>query len=317
MQKSPSPSNTSPQYVEVPEEHTGERIDVFLSSAIDDLTRSQAAQLVRSRLVLVNGSTVARPAGRVSSGDAIVLNVPAGTGPPEPESLSLQVIYEDRDILVVNKPAGMVVHPAPGHPASTLVNAVLSLHPELSCGEDDRPGIVHRLDKETSGLLVVALHEDVRQWLVSQFKTREVHKEYVALVAGEPPSSGVIDGPIGRHPSKRQRMAVVPGGRPALTEYEVLEHLGHASLIAARPLTGRTHQIRVHMDSIGHPLVGDAVYGGRAHRRLMPGVLQRHFLHARKLEFRLPDWPSARRFEAPMPPDLEKALDIARSHDRR
>ena len=311
MQKAPSPSESSRNAL-VSIEHAGERLDVFLASELSGLSRSHAAQLLRLGFVRINDSPATRPSAKVAVGDTITVTTPPPPGPPQPESLCLDVVYEDQDVVVVNKPAGMVVHPAPGHPTSTLVNAILALHPEIECGDADRPGIVHRLDKETSGLLVVALHERVRRWLVSQFKTRAVHKEYVALVAGHPPLSGFIEGPIGRHASKRQRMAVVPGGRPASTEYEVVEYFDETALILARPLTGRTHQIRVHMDSIGHPVVGDAVYGGRAHRRLMADVLDRHFLHARKLEFKLEGWQSTRIFEAPLPPDLQRAVDIAR-----
>ena len=293
-------------------EDAGQRLDVFLSTQIENVSRSYASQLARLGRVQVNAGP-AKPSLKIAEGDDITVDLPSAPGPPQPETLPLDVVYEDEDVVVVNKPAGMVVHPAPGHTNRTLVNAILARHPGLSCGDDDRPGIVHRLDKETSGLLVVALHEQVRSWLVAQFKTRAVHKEYVALVAGHPPLSGLVDSPIGRHPTKRKRMAIVQGGRPAATEYEVVEYIGDTSLILARPLTGRTHQIRVHMDSIGHPVVGDAVYGGRAHRRLLSGVLDRHFLHAQKLEFKLENWPAARTFGAALPVDLLEALAIARS----
>ena len=289
----------------------GQRMDVFLSSQLDNVSRSFVAQLVRLGLVQVNGIP-AKASLKVALGDVVTVQRLPDPGPPQPEMLPLDVVYEDEDVVVVNKPAGMVVHPAPGHSRRTLVNAILARHPELSCGDDDRPGIVHRLDKETSGLLVVALHENVRKWLIAQFKTRAVHKEYVALVSGQPHPSGVVDSPIARHPTKRKRMAVVPGGRPARTEYEVVEYLGDMSMVLARPVTGRTHQIRVHMDSIGHPIIGDAIYGGRAHRRLVAGALDRHFLHAHKLEFKLENWPQPRTFEARLPADLESALDFVR-----
>ena len=310
MQRLP-PASARQRRVVVPIGHVGERLDVFLSNQIRTVSRSSVAQLVRMGLVQVNGLP-AKASVKEALGDQITVQLPPEPGPPEPEMLALDIVYEDSDIVVVNKPPGMVVHPAPGHSGSTLVNAMLARHPELSCGEEGRPGIVHRLDKETSGLLVVALHEDVRKSLVEQFKTRAVHKEYIALVAGQPPAAGVLDSPIGRHPTRRKRMSVVPGGRPACTEYVVIESLGNMSLILARPLTGRTHQIRVHMDSIGHPIVGDAIYGGRAHRRLLSGVLNRQFLHAHKIEFKLENWSQFRVFEAPLPEDLQVALDFAR-----
>ena len=293
-------------------DNAGERLDVFLSTHIPDMSRSFGAQLARLGLVQVNGGP-SKAGARLHTGDTVHCSVPPSPGPPQPEALPLDIVYRDADVLVVNKPAGMVVHPAPGHEAKTLVNAVLALCPGLVGGQSDRPGIVHRIDKDTSGLLAVALNAQTYKWLVAQFKTREVKKEYVAMVAGRLPPSGVIDAPIGRHPTKRKRMAIVPGGRSSITEYELLEELGEVSLVLARPLTGRTHQIRVHMESIGHPVVGDPVYGGRNHRRLLRGVVPRQFLHAQRLAFRLASWSSPREFFAPLPTDLLQALETART----
>jgi 23S rRNA pseudouridine1911/1915/1917 synthase len=220
------------------------------------------------------------------------------------EDIALDVIHEDRDILVVNKPAAMTVHPAPGHRASTLVNAVLAHCGDLSgIGGVLRPGIVHRLDRDTSGVIVVAKHDAAHNALAKQLKAREVDKVYVALVEGTPkPADGVIDAPIARDPRRRQRMAVVEGGREAATAYRVLERFEGVSLVEARPRTGRTHQIRVHLAAIGHPIVGDPVYGRRS------PLVPRQFLHAARIEFAHPATGERVAYDAPLPPDLEQAL---------
>jgi 23S rRNA pseudouridine1911/1915/1917 synthase len=223
---------------------------------------------------------------------------------PAAESIPLRVIYEDEDVIVVDKPAGLTVHPAPGHPSGTLVNALLAMAPELAEGREMmRPGIVHRLDKDTSGLLVVAKSERARASLIHQLKEREVHKTYVALVRGVPdPAQGTIEAPVGRHPRNRKKMAVVASGRDAETRYRVREVLDSFALLEVEPVTGRTHQVRVHLAAIGHPVVGDGVYG-----RSSP-LVARQFLHAWRLAFELPSSGRLVEFESPLPADLRAAL---------
>jgi 23S rRNA pseudouridine1911/1915/1917 synthase len=246
---------------------------------------------------------------------------------PEPEPAShsadaipLSVIFEDDALLVIDKPAGMVVHPAPGHRSGTLVNALLAYSPDLSAEAGDRPGIVHRLDRDTSGLIMVAKSDRVRRVLQRQFQEHRVHKTYLALLLGQlQPRWGRVCAPLGRDPMHRQRMAVHAGGREATTEYQVLEYYGQAghqagpaagdyTLVRAEPETGRTHQIRVHFASIGHPIAGDAVYGRR--RTSLP--LERQFLHAWRLGFEHPMTGEDLAFEAPLPPDLASVLATLR-----
>jgi 23S rRNA pseudouridine1911/1915/1917 synthase len=223
----------------------------------------------------------------------------------QPENIPLDIVFENNDLLVVNKPAGMVVHPAAGHISGTLVNAVLGHDPELEgVGDEQRPGIVHRLDKDTSGLIIVARNRTAHNRLAAQFKSRDVSKAYLALVKGHiSPEKGVIDAPIGRDPKKRQRMAVTGAGRPARTEYSVIRQIGGYTLLEARPKTGRTHQIRVHLASIGHPIVGDATYGAKS------PLVERQFLHAYRLGFKLPSDGRYIELESPLPLDLQQALD--------
>jgi 23S rRNA pseudouridine1911/1915/1917 synthase len=232
------------------------------------------------------------------------------------EAIPLDIVYEDGQLLVVNKPAGMVVHPAPGHSHGTLANAVLAHCPELATSGGQRPGIVHRLDRDTSGLIVVAKSEKARRALQRQFKERQVYKAYWALLYGHlQPAWGRIEAPIGRDPNHRQRMAVLPGGREAVTEYHVLELFAHQvgpaageyCLVEAQPHTGRTHQIRVHFASIGHPVVGDAVYGRRR-----GDLLARQFLHARRLAFQHPATGQRIELEVPLAEDLEVTLALLR-----
>jgi len=291
-------------------DHDGERLDAFLARRWEQkLSRSFAHRLIAEGLVTVNGAP-SKPSHRLRHGDDVVVLLP----PPEvtaleAEAIPLRVVYQDEDVIVVDKPAGLTVHPAAGHPRGTLVNALLTICPELANIKGTlRPGIVHRLDKDTSGLLVVAKNEAAQASLAQQIKDREVHKLYLALVRGrvEPPQ-GVIDAPIGRHPRRRKRMAVVEDGREAQTRYRVRELLdddGVAySLVEAEPLTGRTHQIRVHFASIGRPVVGDRLYG-----KASP-LVGRQFLHAWRLGFRLPTSGRYQEFESPLPGDLAGALE--------
>jgi 23S rRNA pseudouridine1911/1915/1917 synthase len=282
------------------------RLDVFVQAHRTDLSRSRCAGLIRGGWITLNGGT-AKPSSFVRAGDAVRVEVP----PPVATDLVAQdipvtIVYESADLLVVDKPAGLAVHPGPGHPDHTLVNALLALVPDLpGIGGELRPGIVHRLDKDTSGLMVVAKSETAHRSLTRQLKERTVHKTYMALVEGVVSrDAGEIDGPIARHPRNRKKMGIVDGGRDALTRYEVVARFDRHTLLEAYPVTGRTHQIRVHMASIGHPLVGDALYGRRS------PLVERHFLHAARLAFRLPpdevEWCEV---ESVLPPDLQAALD--------
>ena len=224
---------------------------------------------------------------------------------PLPEKLPLRVVHEDEDVIVVDKPPGLTVHPAPGHPRGTLVNALLARYPELEAvGEPSRPGLVHRLDADTSGLMVVARSPDSYANLSRQIKERSFTKVYLALVKGRPqPAEGAIDAPIARNPRSRQKMGIVEGGRASLSEYRTMEALEGFTLLEVRPKTGRTHQIRVHMAATGHPVAGDSKYGGRAK------FLRRQFLHACKLGFFLPSSGEPVEFASRLPPDLREALD--------
>lgn len=287
----------------------GERLDKFLAQREGELSRAQIAGLVSRGFVTVNGA-VAKSSYRVRGGDSVEMELP----PPAPDPLSAQdiplaVVYEDDDLLVVDKSAGMVVHPAPGHSANTLVNALLGLLPDIrDVGEEARPGIVHRLDKDTSGLMVVAKSRFAYQHVSQQLKDRTVHKTYAALLRGVlEPAHGVIRASLGRDRRNRQRMALVSDGRDAETEYRVVERLSGCTLVDAFPKTGRTHQIRVHFSSLGHPVLGDLVYGGKDPR------LSRQFLHARSLGFHLPTTGEYREFHSPLPLDLETVLGEIRS----
>ena len=293
------------------------RLDKFLAEKLPDLSRSAAQRLIDSGQVTVNGDPV-KASYKVSAGDEVVAFLPADEPPGlVPEAVPLEVVYEDQALLVVDKAAGMVVHPAPGHPAGTLVNALLAHCPELATSGGERPGIVHRLDRDTSGLILVAKNDKVRRALQRQFKERQVQKAYTALLDGHlQPAWGRIEAPVGRDPQHRQRMTVLSGGREAVTEYHVLEQFAHQvgpaagdySLVEAEPLTGRTHQIRVHFASIGHPVVGDEVYGRRRQRLPVP----RQFLHARRLGFKHPLTGERLSLEAPLPEELDTLLDLLR-----
>jgi 23S rRNA pseudouridine1911/1915/1917 synthase len=224
------------------------------------------------------------------------------------QDIPITVVYQDADLVVIDKPPGLSVHPGPGHPDRTLVNGLLALCPDIQgIGGEIRPGIVHRLDKDTSGLMIAAKTQDAHHRLSQQIKDRAVKKGYLALVEGMPtPESGEIDVPIGRDPRRRTRMAVTVGGRESRTGYSLLERAGAYSLLELQLHTGRTHQARVHLAWLGHPLLGDAVYGKRS------PLLPRHFLHAHRLAFAHPSTREALEFRSPLPPDLEAALEAAR-----
>ena len=297
-----------------------ERLDLFLVRKGPGLTRSQVRRLLDEGYVQLNGEAP-KPSRKIQAGDLITLIVP----PPRPvdlapEAMPLNIVFQDGELLVVDKPAGLTVHPAPGHPSHTLVNALLALCPDLKgIGGELRPGIVHRLDKDTSGLMVVAKSSQAHTNLSEQLKEHTVHKGYLALARGIlTPSDGAVNRPIVRDRHNRKRMAVGEGGRSAMTRYKVVRHLSGCSLMEVFPETGRTHQIRVHLASIGHPLVGDALYGGRSANKIEPStgseavVLGRHFLHAHVLGFSHPTTGEYVEFSSPLPEDLRVALEALR-----
>ena len=289
------------------------RLDAWLAAAHPAISRSRWKQLIEAGHVFLNGVAVRKSNTALSSGTEISCTLPE----PEPVGLvatdiPLAILYEDADLIVLNKPAGLVVHPAPGHAADTLVNALLHHCADLQgIGGELRPGIVHRLDKDTSGVLVVAKNEQAVANLVAQFSAHTVEKEYLALAWGAlKKPSGVVDLPIGRHPVHRQKMAVTEKGRAALTRYEVLAAGPLAALLRVRIETGRTHQIRVHLAHLGHPVVGDATYG-RARHGLPPELsLPRQMLHAHVLEIAHPRTGRSLVFTAPPPPDFLAAQKI-------
>jgi 23S rRNA pseudouridine1911/1915/1917 synthase len=290
------------------------RLDVFLASCLPEFSRSRVQGLIKDGFVSVDGEPVTKAGRDLEPGARVEVYIP----PPAPsglvaEHIPLNIVFENNDLLVVNKPAGMVVHPSPGHNHGTLVHAALGHVPELEgIGGEQRPGIVHRLDKETSGLIVIAKNERAHRWLQDQFKSRQVEKIYLALVDGKPPTpSGRIEAPIGRNTTHRKLMAVVPPGkgRVAISEYHTLETFPQHTLLEVHPLTGRTHQIRVHLAFLGCPIVGDTVYGKKK-----PTVgLGRHFLHAYRLKIILPGETAPQVFEANLPVELERVLDEIRS----
>jgi len=293
----------------------GRRLDLFLAGAVSGLSRSQAQKLIAMGAVQVNGRPCTDKNYRLQEGDAVAVFLPEPKPPqPLPEQIPLDILYEDDDILVINKPRGMVVHPAPGHDSGTLVNALLHHYRNLSTlGGPDRPGIVHRLDKDTTGLLLVAKNDFSHASLAAQLKARAVRREYIALVHGRvSPAEGKIEAPIGRHPRHRQRMAVVPGGREAVTRYRVIAHLGPFSLLQVRLETGRTHQVRVHLSFIRHPVAGDPLYGPGCTPELPPPLRQGQALHARRISFIHPRSGRWLEFSAPLPPDFRAGLRILR-----
>ncbi|MDQ0339249.1 23S rRNA pseudouridine1911/1915/1917 synthase [Caldalkalibacillus uzonensis] len=288
------------------EEADGIRIDKFLAEESEGWSRSQIQSWIKEGRVTVNGQPV-KVNYKLTENDHVVLRVP----PPQevdikPEPMDLDIVYEDEDVLVVNKPRGLVVHPAPGHYSGTLVNGLLAHCTDLS-GINGvlRPGIVHRIDKDTSGLLMVAKNDRAHLSLAKQLSGHRVIRKYVALVHGQVgPGSGTINAPIGRDPHNRQRMAVVAGGKPAVTHFEVIQRFTRYSLIECRLETGRTHQIRVHMKYIGHPLAGDPVYGPA---KTLP--IDGQALHAKVLGFEHPSSGEQMIFDSPLPQDMEQLIN--------
>jgi len=294
----------------VPKQAARLRLDQFLARELPQYSRSRLQQLVRKEFVTLNGS-YARPRDLVRSGDRVEVNEP----PPDkidnqPEAIPLDVLYEDEDLIVINKPAGLVVHPGAGHREHTLVNALLHHFPKLSgIGGKERPGIVHRLDKETSGCLVVAKTDEAHRGLSEQFEQRSVEKIYLALVSGRlRKNAGTVQEKIGRHPADRQRMSTASRrGREAKTEYRVLSSSDEMSLVECKLHSGRTHQVRVHLQHLGHPVLGDKIYG-KKHAAVFP----RQMLHAWKLGFQHPSTGEWKKFEATLPNDFEEAVKSLR-----
>ena len=307
------------QTISVPEEADGTRLDRFLASILGDHSRSRLQKLIKDGQVLVGGRA-AKANQAVRRGQDISIEIPELLpAAPLPEALPLPILYQDSDIIVVDKPAGMVVHPAAGHDSGTLVNALLHHVDDLSgIGGEKRPGIVHRLDRGTSGLMVVAKNDAAHTELARQFHDREVEKEYIALVWGEVMAGRRIDTPIGRHPVDRKKMsAKARRSREAVTRIVRAEHFGRTLTLAHVAIhTGRTHQIRVHLSSIGHPIVGDSLYGG-VHRRVAGDLravthLERPFLHAARLVFKHPADGRRMEFASPLPDDLQSVIEELR-----
>jgi len=291
------------------QQEENQRLDKFLVACLPEFSRARLQGLVHDGFVSVNGDPAFKSGQLLNTGSRVSVRIP----PPVPsdlvpEAIPLDILYEDRNVIVVNKPAGMVVHPAAGHATGTLVHAALAHAPEMEgISGEKRPGVVHRLDKDTSGLILLAKNDAALHALQEQFRSREVRKVYLALVDGHPPTpTGRIEAPVGRNPTERRKMAVVPleQGREAVSEYSTLRAFPQHTLLEVRPLTGRTHQIRLHLGFIGCPVVGDSVYGHK--KPSLP--LNRHFLHAWRLAIRLPGEQQARTFEAPLPAELERIL---------
>jgi 23S rRNA pseudouridine1911/1915/1917 synthase len=312
------PNHSPPLTFSVTAEDAGARLDAFLAKHIEGWSRARLHRLIENADVLVNGS-VTKPSHKLRPNDTIDIELtPTPSASFAPEDIPVEVVHEDDDLIVVNKPAGMVVHPAAGIASGTLANALAFHFQQLSTASGAaRPGIVHRLDKGTSGLLVVAKTESAHEHLADQFRAREVFKSYIALVHGQvEKENGEIDQPIARDPSNRTRMAVVRGGRPALSIYRVRQRLDRFTLLDVELKTGRTHQIRVHLAWLKHQVVGDEVYGAGRDKTVIDPVIRsriaklgRQFLHAEQLGFRHPRTAKQAHFTAPLPNELQALLD--------
>lgn len=291
----------------------GGRLDQVLAHQIEDISRSRIQRFIRSGEVRVDGAVIIKNGHKLLGGEWIDLIIPA----PRPsdlqaESIPLDVVFENEDLILVNKPAGMVVHPSAGHQHGTLVHAMLAHAPTIrGIGDVMRPGVVHRLDKDTSGLIVLAKHDRIHQWLQSQFKDRTIEKEYLAIVDGQPPTpTGRIEALIGRDPKHRKQLTVVPPGkgREAITHYQTLESYPEHAFLELKPETGRTHQLRIHMTFLGCPITGDRIYG----KRRSSLKTDRHLLHASQLTLRISEEDQPRSFEASLPDDFLQALETLR-----
>ncbi len=302
----------SPRQLTVPPDQLTTRLDRWLTDQLADLSRARIQGLIDQGFILRNGQPC-RGRDSVRPGDSFTVTIPE----PEPsgliaQAIPLTIVYEDDALLVVDKPKGLVVHPAPGHSDGTLVNALLARTGSLSSINGiERPGIVHRLDKDTTGLLVVAKTDHAHQHLQGQIQNKTAHRDYLAVIHGQPAQDrGTIDAPIGRHPVHRQKMAVTAKGREARTDWQVVERLGNYALLKFSLSTGRTHQIRVHSAHIGHPIVGDELYSSAK----SPVNLTGQALHAYQLSFDHPVSGERLSFEAPLPAEMVKLLSVARRH---
>lgn len=299
------------------EEQEALRLDKFLVSSLPDYSRSRIQSFIKGGYVLVDGKP-AHKGGQILDRPGMVVEVTIPAPEPtslSPEAIPLEIIFENKDLMIVNKPAGMVVHPSVGHATGTLVHAALAHAPDIEgVGGEERPGVVHRLDKDTSGLIILAKNDQAHRWLQDQFRLRKVGKVYLALVDGHPPTpSGRIEIAIGRSSKDRNLMAAVPDhkGRASITAYQTLEVFRQHTLLELHPETGRTHQIRVHLQYLGCPVAGDTVYG----QKKATISLNRHFLHAMSLTIRLPGEKNTRTFEAALPVPLKTVLDDLRMRE--
>lgn len=291
-------------------EDIGLRLDQYVTEVVPDLSRTRVQALIDDGSVLVDGQ-VRKPKFRITPGEVVEVRLPpVADDEIQPDPIPLDVVFESPDVIVIDKPAGMVVHPAPGHPRGTLANALIAYDPSIAVGGSHRPGIVHRLDKDTSGLIVAARTDRGRQSLIRQWADLTVQKSYLALVDGQVEErEATIDAPIGRDPKNRQRMAALRSGKPAVTHFRVVERFPGHTLLDVYIETGRTHQIRVHLSFIGHPITGDSTYGSSSSA---PNGLERQFLHASRLAFALPDETPVS-LSAPLPDDLARVLQELRT----
>lgn len=292
------------------EQDESNRLDKFLVSQLPEYSRSRLQSLIKNGYVDVDGNTITKSGFMVDKEAEIEVRIPPSQPATLiPEDIPLEIVFENDDLIVINKPPGMVVHPSAGHQSGTLVHAALAHTGEIEgVGGIQRPGVVHRLDKDTSGLILLAKNDKAHQWLQEEFRSRRVDKAYLTLVDGEPPTAkGRVEAAIGRDPAERKRMATVPPGegRSAVSEYSTITRYKQHTLLEVHPITGRTHQIRVHMAFLGCPIAGDRIYG----RRRPSLEIDRQFLHAARLRVRLPEEPVFVEFEAPLPNDLASVLD--------
>jgi 23S rRNA pseudouridine1911/1915/1917 synthase len=294
----------NPDIITLIADNTGIRIDKYLANRYSEHSRTYFQQLINDGLVTVNGLRI-KPDRIIEPGDIITVTIrQPEKNPLSPEEIPINIIYEDSDLMVVDKPAGITTHPSPGQTTHTLINALINHYPGLAeLGNSLRPGIVHRLDKDTSGLIMVAKNIRAQLNLINQFKNRAVYKTYLTLVKGHlSPEEGIIEAPIGRNPNNRKFMSVLASGRPARSSYKVIKYFKESTFLEVKPETGRTHQIRVHFAAIGYPIIGDATYG------IKTPILKRQFLHAYKLRFKLPSSGEWVELQSDLPEDLSQVL---------